>query len=74
MRTVFDLEDWAQIGSTFILSLLVILAAPLLYRSGREFWWVLIPSGCVGLVSSFFISKTFDKKMTILKNAKTNGT
>jgi hypothetical protein len=72
VRIVFDLEDWAQIGSTLFLSILVILVAYLLKLSESEFW-VLLISGCIGLLSSLLIYLNVKRKIRILKEERTNG-
>jgi len=62
-RRAFDLEDWAQVYSTVVLSVLVPLVAASRLRLCEGELWVIFASGSIGLLSSWLISQ----KVKILK-------
>jgi hypothetical protein len=67
----FGLEDWAQQWSTVFLSILVMIAAPILKLQGLDFW-ALILSGMCGLLLTWMIDTTYDKKRKIVEKKAKN--
>ncbi len=66
VRSVFDLEDWAQQWSTQFLSVLVIVAALILKLPITD-TLALVFSGMCGIIFTFLINREYKNKRRILR-------
>ncbi|RCJ17542.1 hypothetical protein A6S26_30845 [Nostoc sp. ATCC 43529] len=66
VRSVFNLEDWAQQWSTQFLSVLVIVAA-LILKLQKTDLFVLVFSGICGIIFTLIIDKAYENKRKNLK-------
>ncbi|MEH2272709.1 MAG: hypothetical protein V7K68_30520 [Nostoc sp.] len=66
VRSVFNLEDWAQQWSTQFLSVLVIVAA-LILKLQKTDLLVLVFSGMCGIIFTLVIDKAYENKRKSLK-------
>ncbi|MCI5210499.1 MAG: hypothetical protein D3910_17300 [Candidatus Electrothrix sp. ATG2] len=65
-RSMFSFENWAQVGFTLFLSLLLIIVS--FIDVAEDSGLFLYNSGCIGLLSSWFINRSFRNKQNALKS------
>jgi hypothetical protein len=70
----FGLEDWAQKWSTIFLSIMVMLAAPLLKIEQLDSFVALTLSGICGLLLTWGLDRSYEKRRRILKKEAENLT